>query len=225
MRLVVAAALCASAGCIITEDEAGTGVTLELSWECPSDASDLGIVAYPLDADGFIDGDGVPDIFACDNAQPARFLYDVGDWYIEATPEGSREYFTLADIFTGAEMEVVELDFEFDPNYGAFYYTWEIGGANPATGCNSKDVSEVTITATVESDPGVSFDDTFPCEIGGEGAQSRPMPLDTYIISGSPDGGVESVITDGDPPEPLPFVLEDESGRLALPDPFDIAVE
>jgi hypothetical protein len=215
IRLVLAAALCASTGCIITEDSVASGVTLELSWECPADAQELGIVAFPLDEDGFIDGEGVPDTFDCANAQPARFLYDPGDWYVEATPDPDNEqYYKLWDTFTGEEMETAELDFTWDPNLGAFQYHWEIGGSNPATGCNSRDVTDVTLTATVEALPDETYSDTFPCNIAT--AQSRPLPLDRYLISGAPDDGAETVVAEA-------YELVDPSGLLDLP-AVDIAV-
>ena len=219
MRLVLAAALCASTGCIITEDAKGTGVTLELTWECPEDADELSIIAFPLDAEGFIAGDGVPDTFDCANAQPARFRYDPGDYYMEAQPAGSIDYYKLWDTFTGEDMETATLDFEWDPNMGAFMFHWEIGGANPQTGCNSRDVTDVTLTATVEALPDETYSDTFPCDIGE--AQSRPLPIDRYLISGAPDDGAETFLeTDGVPDG---YELVDPSGLLDLP-AVDIAV-
>ena len=216
LRLVLAAALCASTGCIITEDSKEMGLTLEVEWECPPDADELTITAYPLDSDGFIDGDGIPDTFECGDAQPRPFLYDPGDWYMEAQPAGSIEFYKLWDTFGGEEGEIASLDFVWDPAYGAFLYHWKIGGANPATACNSRDVTDVTMTATVEALPDETYSDTYPCEIGQ--AQSRPMPLDTYVISGSPDGGAESVLE-------LSYELVDPAGLLDLADdPVDIAV-
>lgn len=203
------ALLQAGTGCIITEDGEGGGTTLELTWECPGDASDLEIMAYPIDEDGFVTGDGVPDAFPCDNAQPARFRYDAGDWVLYVTPTGSRAYYTDWQLFGGEDASETALDFEFDPNMGAFLYTWEIDGANPTTGCNSKDVEEVTLTATVEADPSITFPIVFSCELGAEGVQSDPIPLDTYLVSA--DAGSEpTALAD-------PFVLEESSGLLELP--------
>jgi hypothetical protein len=215
-RLVLAALLCASTGCIITEDGKGSGLTLELSWLCPADADELSLMAWPLEGDVIPAGaEGVPDTLACDQPQPARFLYDPGDWYVEATPQGSRDYYTDWGEFGGEDMDVAALDFAFEDHLAAFKYSWRIGGINPTTGCDSKGVTEVTITAAVEADPGVTFDATFPCEIG-EG-QSQPLPLDNYLLSASPDGGTATAVADI-------AVVDEPSGLVTLPE-INIAVE
>lgn len=171
----------AGTGCIISsdDDDGGSGTALDLFWTCPSQADTLEIEAFEVGA-----STGIPDSIDCAETQPARILYDAGEYDLYVTPVGAGTFVTDYDTFGGPDGSLTELTFDFPEDFGFLYLTWTIDGDDAtAASCSAVGADGgVSVLATLVGTDEAT-DDLFDCDLGAATTDEVPVGDHTVDVS------------------------------------------